>query len=147
LFKNQQKLEEQIMTSIRFNLSALWRSLRLVVAAFACAFILFSNAMPAYSLPNPFASDKAEQPARASNPTKGEDQLLGIEEAAQKAAIRQDDRDLLSGKNVTEKSNEGRLNEVQGAADINKMKNPSNTSAESFEEIVGERLEEATGQK
>ena len=135
------------MTTIRFNLSALWRSLRLVVVAFASAFILFSNAMPAYSLPNPFASDKAEQPAQSSNPTKGEDQLLGIEEAAQKAAIRQDDGDLLSGKNVTEKSNEGRLNEVQGAADINKMKNPSNTNAESFEEMVGERLEEATGQK
>jgi len=135
------------MTSIRFNLSALWRSLRLVVAAFACAFILFSNATPAYSLPNPFASDKADKPAQVSNPTKGEDQLLGIEEGAQKAAIRQGDRDLLSGKNVTEKSIEGRINEVQGAADIDKMKNPSNTNAESFEEMVGERLEEATGQK
>ena len=135
------------MTSIRFNLSALWRSLRLVVVAFAGALILFSNATPAYSLPNPFASDKADQPAQASDPTKGEDQLLGIEEGAQKTAIRQGDQDLLSGKNVTEKSNEGGLNEVQGAADIDKMKNPSNSGAESFEEIVGEKLEEVTGQK
>jgi hypothetical protein len=133
------------MTSIRFNLSALWRSLRFFVTAVACAFILFSNATPAYSLPNPFASDKADQPAQASDVQKGEDQLLGIEEGAQKTAIREGDQDLLSGKNVIEKSNEGRLNEVQGAADIGKMKNPANSGAESFEEIVGERLEEATG--
>jgi hypothetical protein len=74
------------MTSIRFTLSALWRSLSLVVAAFACAFVLFSNVTPAYSLPNPFAPDK---PAQTSDSTKGEDQLLGIEEGAQKTAIRQ----------------------------------------------------------
>jgi hypothetical protein len=132
------------MTSIRFTLSALWRSLSIAVAAFACAFILFSNVTPAYSLPNPFASDKSTQP---SNSTKGEDQLLGIEEGAQKTAIRQGDQDLLSGEKVIQKSNEGRLNEVQGAADINKMKNPGNTKAESVEEIIGERLEEVTGQK
>ncbi|HEY9831322.1 MAG TPA: hypothetical protein V6D26_12135 [Stenomitos sp.] len=132
------------MTSIRFTLSALWRSLSIVVAAFACALILFANVTPAYSLPNPFASDK---PTQASNPEKGEDQLLGIEAGAQKTAIRQGDQDLLSGKKVTQKSNEGRLNEVQGAADIDKMKNPGNTQAESVEEIIGERLEEVTGQK
>lgn len=132
------------MTSIRFTLSALWRSLSMIVAAFACAFVLFSNVTPAYSLPNPFATDK---PAQASDATKGEDQLLGIEEGAQKTAIRQGDQDLLSGAKVTQKSNEGRLNEVQGAADIDKMKNPGNTKAESVEEIIGERLEEVTGQK
>jgi hypothetical protein len=135
---------EELMTSIRFTLSALWRSLSIAVAAFACALILFSNVTPAYSLPNPFASDKSTQP---SNSTKGEDQLLGIEEGAQKTAIRQGDQDLLSGKKVTQKSNEGRINEVQGAADIDKMKNPGNTKAESVEEIIGERLEEVTGQK
>lgn len=132
------------MTSIRFTLSALWRSLSIAVVAFACGLILFSNVMPAYSLPNPFAPDKSTQ---ATDPTKGEDQLLGIEEGAQKTAIRQGDQDLLSGAKVTKKSNEGRLNEVQGAADIDKMKNPGNTQAESVEEIIGERLEEVTGQK
>lgn len=132
------------MTSIRFSLSALWRSVRIVVAACACALILFSNATPAYSFPNPFAPD---QSAPSNDATKGEDQLLGIEEGAQKTAIRQGDQDLLSAKKVIEKSNEGRLNEVQGAADIEKMKNPGNSQTESFEEIVGERLEEVTGQK
>lgn len=132
------------MTSIRFTLSALWRSLSIAVVAFACGLILFSNVMPAYSLPNPFAPDKSTQ---ATDVTKGEDQLLGIEEGAQKTAIRQGDQDLLSGAKVTKKSNEGGLNEVQGAADIDKMKNPGNTQAESVEEIIGERLEEVTGQK
>jgi hypothetical protein len=135
---------EEIMTSIRFTLSALWRSLSLVVAAFTCALILFSNVTPAYSLPNPFASDKSTQ---ASDATKGEDQLLGIEEGAQKSAIRQGDQDLLSAETVIQRSNEGRINEVQGAADIDKMKNPGNTQVQSVEEIIGERLEEVTGQK
>lgn len=129
------------MQSIRFHMSAVWRSLRLVVAGLACALMLFSNALPAYSLPNPFANDQAEQ---ASSPTKGEDKLLGIEEGAQKTAIRQGDQDLLSGKNVIEKSQEGMINEVQGAADIEKMKNPSNTRAETIEGIIQERLEDAT---
>jgi hypothetical protein len=129
------------MKSIHFNLSALWSSLRLFVAGCAFALMLVSNALPAYSLPNPFASDK---PAQSSEPTKGEDKLLGIEEGAQKTAIRQ--QDLLSGKEVMEKSQEGRLNEVQGAADIDKMKRPSNSQGETIEGILQERLEEATGQ-
>lgn len=130
-----------MIKSIRFNLSALWRSLQLFVAAFVCAFMLFSNVAPAYSLPNPFSSNNDTAP---SSPTKGEDQLLGIEEGAQKSAIRQ--QDLLSGKEVIEKSNEG-INEVQGAADANKMKRPSNSQAETVEGLIQEKLEEATGQK
>jgi hypothetical protein len=137
-------MEKLCMKNTRLNLSALWNSVRLVVVGFACALMLFSNALPAYSLPNPFAQDKSEQ---SSSPTKGEDQLLGIEEGAQKSAIRQDDQDLLSGKNVIEKSNEGRLNEVQGSADIEKMKNPSNSGGETIEGILQERLEDATNQK
>jgi hypothetical protein len=131
------------MQSIRFHMSAVWRSVRLVVAGLACAFMLFSNALPAYSLPNPFANDTAEQ---ATSPTKGEDKLLGIEEGAQKTVIRQGEQDLLSGKNVTENSQEGMINEVQGAADIDKMKNPSNSRGETIEGIIQERLEDATNQ-
>ncbi len=130
----------------RFNLSALWHSLRLVVAACACALMLFSNALPAYSLPNPFANDKPAQSSNpTSDPTKGEDKLLGIEEGAQLVVNRS--QDLLSGKEVIEKSNEGRINEVQGAADVNQMKRPSNSQSESVEGIIQEKLEEATGQK
>ncbi len=130
------------MNSTRFNLSALWRSLRLFVAACVCVLMLVSNATPAYSFPNPFASDKA---AQSSDPTKGEDKLQGIEEGAQKTATRE--QDLLSGKEVIKKSEEGGLNEVQGAADLDKMKRPSNSQGESIEGILKEKLEKATGQK
>jgi hypothetical protein len=125
------------MKSIRFNFSALLRSIGLAVAGFACAFILFANVSPAYSLPNFFGSDKATE---SSDVTKGEDQLLGIEEAAQKTAIRQ--QDLLSGEEVIKKSNEG-INEVQGAADADKMKRPSNSSGETIEDILKDKLENA----
>jgi hypothetical protein len=133
------------MKSIRFNLSALGRSVRLFVAGCVCALMLFSNALPAYSLPNPFASDKSEKTEAPSSPTKGEDQLLGIEAGAQKVVNRT--QDLLSGEEVIKKSNEGRINEVQGAADADKMKRPSNAQGETIEGILQEKLEEATGQK
>jgi hypothetical protein len=132
------------MKSIHFNVSALWRSLRLFAAACVCALMLFSNALPAYSFPNPFAPP--QESAQASDPTKGEDKLLGIEEGAQKSAIRE--QDLLSGEEVTQKSNEGPIpvNEVQGAADADKMKNPANSQGETIEGILQDKLEEATGQ-
>ncbi len=133
------------MKSIRFNLSALGRSVRLFVAGCVCALMLFSNALPAYSLPNPFASDKSEKTEAPSSPTKGEDQLLGIEAGAQKVVNRT--QDLLSGEEVIKKSNEGRINEVQGIADADKMKRPSNAQGETIEGILQEKLEEATGQK
>lgn len=132
------------MKSIRFNLSTLSRSVRLFVAGCACALMLFSNALPAYSLPNPFAADKGNKTEVPSNPTKGEDKLLGIEEGAQKTINR--DLDLLSGEKVTEMSNEG-INEVQGAADADQMKRSSNAQGETIEGILQEKLEEATGQK
>ena len=130
------------MNSTRFNLSALWRSVRLFVAACVCVLMLVSNAAPAFSFPNPFSSNKA---AQSSDPAKGEDKLLGIEEGAQKTVNRS--QDLLSGKEVIKKSQEGRINEVQGAADIDKMKRPSNSQAETVEGILKDKLEKATGQK
>ncbi|HEY9902732.1 MAG TPA: low temperature-induced protein [Candidatus Sericytochromatia bacterium] len=133
------------MKSIQFNLSALFRSMRLFVAGCVCALMLFSNALPAYSLPNPFAGgDKSAKTEAPSDPTKGEDKLLGIEAGGQKTVNRS--QDLLSGEEVTRKSNEG-INEVQGAADIDKMKRPSNSQGETIEGILQEKLEEATGQK
>jgi hypothetical protein len=132
------------MKSIQFNLSTLWRSLRLFVAGCVCALMLFSNAMPAYSLPNPFANNKADKTVVPSDPTQGEDQLKGIEKTAQKTA--NGSQDLLSGEEVIKRSNEG-LNEVQGAADIDKMNRPSNSQGETIEGILQNKLEKATGQK
>ncbi len=122
------------MKSIRFNVSALWRSFQLFVAACACAFMLFSNVAPAYSLPNPFATD--DKTEATTSPTKGEDNLLGIEEGAQKAAIRQDDLDLLSLENVQQKSSEG-INEIQGAADINNNQTNIQTGNNANYNIIG----------
>lgn len=131
------------MKSIHINLSALWRSLRLFVATCVCALMLFSNAMPAYSLPNPFANNKADKTVAPSKPTQGEEQLKGIELGAQKTVNRS--QDLLSADEVIKKSNEG-LNEVQGAADIDQMKRPSNSQGETIEGIIQNKLEKATGQ-
>lgn len=131
------------MKSLRFNVSALWQSMRLFVAGCVCALMLFSNALPAYSLPNPFASDKSAKTETPSSLTEGEDQLLNIEEGAQKTVNRS--QDLLSGKKVTQKSNEG-INEVQGAADADKMNRPSNSQGETIEGILEDKLEKATGQ-
>ncbi|MGB8688406.1 MAG: low temperature-induced protein, partial [Microcoleus sp.] len=64
-------------------------------------------------------------------PTKGTDQLLGIEKEAQKAVL----KDPMSMEETEEKANQG-INEIQGDADKDKMKNPSNTNATSFEQQV-----------
>jgi hypothetical protein len=71
---------------------------------------------------------------QTSDPTEGEDQLLDIEKGAQKTVNRS--QDLLSGKEVMEKSNEG-INEVQGAADADQMKRPSNSQGETIEGDIG----------
>jgi hypothetical protein len=131
------------MKFAQFNLSALWSSLRLFVAGSVCALMLFSNATPAFSLSNPFASDKADKTVQQSSPTQGEEQLKGIEKGAQKTINRS--QDLLSGDEVIKKSNEG-LNEVQGAADLDQMKRPSNSQGETIEGILQNKLEKATGQ-
>lgn len=132
------------MKSTHFNLSALWGSLRLFVAGCVCALMLFSNTMPAYSLPNPFANNKADKTVAPSKLTQGEEQLTGIEKAAQKKVS--GSQDLLSGDEVIKRSNEG-LNEVQGAADLDQMKRPSNSQGETIEGILQNKLEKATGQK
>lgn len=130
------------MKFAQFNLSALWSSLRLFVAGSICALMLFSNATPAFSLPNPFAANK-DKTVETSSPTDGEAQLKGIEKGAQETVNRS--QDLLSGEEVIKNSNEG-LNEVQGAANLDQMKRPSNSQGETIEGILQNKLEKATGQ-
>ncbi len=122
------------MRSIRFKLSAL-RPVRFLVAVSVCALLVFSNAFPAYSDPvNPTASRTA--------PEKGEEQLRSIEREAQEAAI----ETPYSREKTQAKANEG-LNEIQGTADIEKMKRPENTQATSVEEKSKNFLEALTGKK
>ena len=104
------------MSFINFNLPVN-RLIRSLITVCFCALMFVSNAFPAFAV--------------TSSPTKGQEQLLGIEKAAQKAAL----KDPMSLEETQKKANEG-INEVQGAADSEKMKNPSNTRATSFEQQV-----------
>lgn len=103
---------------------------RFLVVAFTCAILLLSSAFPA------FASNSYQ-----SNPTEGTTQLLEIQSKTDKAA-KEPPQGL---KKVQKESNEG-LNEVQGAADIDKQKRPENSqSATTVEENIKNVLEKVTG--
>jgi hypothetical protein len=116
------------MRSIRFFLSAL-RPVRFLVAASICALLLLP-AFPAYSAPaNPTGTKAA--------PTQAENNLLGIEREAQEAVIEKP----YSGEKTQAKANEG-LNEIQGAADIDKMYNPENSqNATTVEQAAKDAIE------
>ncbi len=106
------------------------RPVRFLVVAFTCALLLFSNAFPA------FAIDSYQ-----SDTTEGTTQLLEIQRKTDKAA-KEPPQGL---KKVQEESNKG-LNEVQGAADIDKQKRPENSQgATSVEENIKNVLEKVTG--
>ncbi|MDM9586034.1 MULTISPECIES: hypothetical protein [unclassified Nostoc] len=107
-----------------------FRPVRFLVVAFTCAIVLFSNAFPA------FAIDSYQ-----SNPTEGTTQLLEIQRKTDEAA-KEPPQGL---KQVQKESNKG-LNEVQGAADIDKQKSPENSQgAKSVEEKANNLLDKITG--
>ncbi|MEH1946997.1 MAG: hypothetical protein V7K77_08575 [Nostoc sp.] len=109
---------------------SIFRPVRFLVVAFTCALVLFSNAFPA------FAIDSYQ-----SNPTEGTTQLLDIQRKTDEAA-KEPPQGL---KQVQEESNKG-LNEVQGAADIDKQKRPENSQgAKSVEEKANNLLDKITG--
>ncbi len=109
-------------------MSALLRPIRFLIAACFSVLLLFSYTLPAYS-------------ANPSSPTGGEANLLDIERKSQEAVL-SDPYDI--NKQI-EETNPG-LNEVQGTADIDKMKRPDNTKGvESVEEKIGKALEKVEG--
>jgi hypothetical protein len=106
------------------------RPVRFLVVAFTCALLLLSSAFPA------FAIDSYQ-----SKSTEGESQLLDIQRETDEAAK----KPPAGLKEVQKKSNEG-LNEVQGAADIDKQKNPGNSqSSTTVEENAKKFLDKITG--
>lgn len=126
------------MPSIKFNWSAL-RPVRFLVAVCVSVFLVFSYAIPAYSQP------KNVSPQPTSNPTapqQGESNLLEIEREAQEAVL----EDPYSREKTQAKANEG-LNELQGTADVDKMKRPENSAASSVEDKSKDFLEGFTGRK
>ncbi|MBW4631507.1 MAG: hypothetical protein KME30_06280 [Iphinoe sp. HA4291-MV1] len=119
------------MKNIGFDLSML-RPVRFLIVAFTCALLVFSHAFPAAAIST-----------QQSNPEKGETQLLGTQKETDKLTA-QPPPGL---KETQKKANEG-LNEVQGAADIDKMNRPENSQqATSFEDQAENFLEKITGKK
>ncbi|MEH2175094.1 hypothetical protein [Nostoc sp.] len=109
---------------------SIFRPVRFLVVAFTCALVLFSNAFPA------FAIDSYQ-----SNPTEGTTQLLDIQRKTDEAA-----KEPPEGLKETQKETNEGLNEVQGAADIDKQKRPENSQgATSVEEKAKNFLEKVTG--
>ncbi|MBN4002068.1 hypothetical protein [Nostoc sp. LPT] len=109
---------------------SIFRPVRFLVVAFTCALVLFSNAFPA------FAIDSYQ-----SNPTEGTTQLLDIQRKTDEAATEPPE-----GLKKTQKETSQGLNEVQGAADIDKQKNPENSQgAKSVEENIKNVLDKVTG--
>ena len=112
--------------------SSLLRPVRFLILAFTCTLLFVSNAFPA------FAIDSYQ-----SNPEKATTQLLETQRKTDEVG-RSDPPGL---NKVQEESNKG-LNEVQGDADIDKMKRPSNsTNSTSVEDEVEGFLEKVTGKK
>ncbi|MEH2224323.1 hypothetical protein [Nostoc sp.] len=109
---------------------SIFRPVRFLVVAFTCALVLFSNAFPAFAIDS-YQSDS----------TEGTTQLLDIQRKTDEAA-KEPPQGL---KQVQKESNKG-LNEVQGAADIDKQKSPENSQgATSVEEKAKNLLEKITG--
>lgn len=106
------------------------RPVRFLMIAFTCTLLFLSSASPA------FAIDSYQ-----SDPREATDQLLEIQRKTDEIA-----KSAPPGLNKVQKeSNEG-LNEVQGAADIDKQKRPENSqAATSVEENVKNFLEKVTG--
>jgi len=109
---------------------SIFSPVRFLVVAFTCALLLLSSAFPAFAI-NSYQSD----------PTEATTQLLETQRETDEVA-----KSPPPGlKEVQKKSNEG-LNEVQGAADIDKQKRPSNSqSSTSVEENVKNFLDKVTG--
>jgi hypothetical protein len=120
------------MKILDFVKSRLQLASRLILVAFACTFIFLFNAFPALAISS-YQSKPTEGTAKLS-----ETQRL-TDEAAQVPP--------LGLKETQEKTKRG-LNEVQGDADIEKMKTPENSqNATSVPEEVEGFLEKITGNK
>lgn len=106
------------------------RPMRFLIAAFICGLIFFSSAFPANAISGtPSSSEKATT------------QLLETQRQTDEVSAEPPP----GLKEVQKKSNEG-LNEVQGAADIEKQKNPANSQgATSAEDNIKELLEKLPG--
>jgi|688.fasta_scaffold1003247_2 hypothetical protein len=120
------------MKILDFAISRLQLVSRLLFVSFACAFLFLTTTFPALAISS-----------YQSNPKEGTTQLLETQRQTDKAAK----APPLGLKETQEKTKRG-INEVQGDADIDKMKRPENSqSATSVPEEVEGFLEKITGNK
>ncbi|AFY67149.1 hypothetical protein [Geitlerinema sp. PCC 7407] len=111
------------MKTIRQNFSAIVKAARVLVLTFVCTLFVFASAAPAFS----------------SDLRKGEDALKGIQKESEQ--VLRGNSVSPSLKETQRKANEG-INEVQGAADAEKMNRPSNSQgAKTVEESAKNVLE------
>jgi hypothetical protein len=112
--------------------SSLLRPVRFLIVAFTCTLLFVSNTFPAFAIES-----------YQSHPEEATTQLLETQRKTDEVG-----RSAPPGlQEVQDKSNKG-LNEVQGDADIDKMKRPENSqSSTSVEEEVGNFLNKVTGKK
>jgi hypothetical protein len=114
----------------RYNLP--FRPFRILIAAVACMILLFSNVTPASAIGSA-RSDVSEGTAQLNKIQRKTDELTRSE--------------IPSTRDVQSESNKG-LNEVQGDADMDKMKSPENSqNATTIEDRVTNFLEKITGEK
>ncbi|WP_414526976.1 hypothetical protein [Nodularia chucula] len=120
------------MKVLNFVLSMLLRPVQFLIVACACTLLFLSSAAPAFAISS-YQSDIEE----------GTTQLLETQKRTDEVAKSQP----LNQKQTQERTNQG-LNEVQGDADIDQMKNPGNSSSStSVEDNVQNFLEKVTGKK
>lgn len=113
-------------------ISSIVRPVRFVVVAFTCALLVLTNAFPALAIGT-----------TKSAPTEATDQLNGIQSKTDEKATKPP-----LGREETQAETYKGLNEVQGDADIDKMKRPENSqNATTVEDQVENFLEKVTGKK
>ncbi|MBD2628276.1 hypothetical protein [Trichormus variabilis] len=118
------------MKILDFAISRVESASRFLIVACACGFIFLFNAFPALAISS-YQSDT----------TEGTTQLLETQRKTDEAAK----APPIGLKETQEKTKRG-LNEVQGDADIDKMKTPANSqNATSVEQEVKGFLEKVTG--
>jgi hypothetical protein len=118
------------MKKVGFDLSML-RPVRFVIVAIACTLLFLSNAFPAVAV----GTNK-------SNPKEATTQLLETQKRTDEASA----KPPLGAEEQIEATKGGGLNEIQGTADIDKMKRPENSgNATTVEDEVKNLLDKVTG--
>ena len=113
------------MKSIRFNLSTLLRPLRVLIALCVFAFLVLSQAGPAYS--------------QTSSPEEGEKSLPGVEREAQELIKPEQGP---PSREETQRGAQQDTNVIQGGADAEKQQKPKGSERETVEERLKESLED-----